>query len=1453
MDALKNRLYFSLLIVFCCLLGGIIYLADSNAPGRATLPENTNKEWYTYDRDRGGLPDVKATVGEPRGDNARDRMAYEVRKLVDPKTGLVPSGMRQRELARVASLPRRDAVVQKNGTVATWSARGPFNVGGRTRALAIDRGFNGSSNQRILAGGVSGGVFLSEDDGATWRLTSDLDGLASVTAIAQDPVNRNVWYYGTGESLGNSASNGGGATYLGQGIFKSTDGGESWAQLPATITNNSANVFDSIFDVVWNVAVHPSNGNVYAAVFGLIMVSQDGGDSWFVSLGSTDPPFSAATDIAIASNGTLYATLSRSGQNVNVFGVFQSTDGGVNWTNITPPGYGPDPYRQVLGVSPSNPNIVYLLTQSNPSGARASDHEFYRFDASNGQWTTLSSNLPNVTTPDPRGNQPVDGINSFNSQGGYDLLVQVKPDDPNTVWVGGNSLYRSTNGGLSFEQVGGYESPYSLALYERHHPDQHSMSFYPNDPSAMISGHDGGLSKTTNAMASPQTWSSLNNGYLTSQFYTVAIDPEPGSDFVIGGLQDNGTWSTNSTNSDVPWFSEFSGDGSFTAIAPGGLPYYVSAQQGFIARFSLSDNRLVGSVVAPAGGQDYLFIAPYLLDPNDARVMYLAEGNRVWRNSNLDQIPANNGRTTQINWTPLTGASVPSTRFVTSLDVSKTPANRLVFGATNFQTTTRIIRVDNPQSNGAGTDITPPGAVQGSYPAGIDMNPENADEIIVVFSNYNVPSIWYSTDGGANWLNVDGNLGGADGPSIAWPLIMPTSGGTQYYVATSTGVYSTETLAGNNTVWAQEGADVIGNVDADMIIGRPEDGVIVAATHGRGVYSATLDGTSGSAVLASTTNRVELSAQPGEIARGTVEIQNVGDVKLRYTIALSDVTNTSVASTRPALTNALRLDGEPALQRPSFSAKKSSSAGISGDKTILQNASAPVVLAGTDVLTYDDGNDTADDFWGFLDPGISLFWGNDFLADGFDYQLEDIQFYMRTEDADTNSVQITVYDQEGSALVAGEIIFDIAPLGDWFTATITPPIMIPQGESFFVEIGASSDIQFPAGIDSDAQVTGRSFFGNQGSEFALSDQTGSGFENGAFLVRVIGTISQGANLPPEVVGLVSTFEAAVGEDITFDASESTDPDGQIVSYLWAFGDGNTSDQAVTTYAYSNPGTYAVSITVTDDGGAQDVAAGEIVVMGAANQAPVAVISASATEADVLETISFDGTGSFDADGSIAAYTWNFGDGTERSGDTVTHAYTSTGTYNVTLSVTDNNGASSQSVEQVRVISSIARLGVVPLEGTMAPGDSEILNISFNTEGLVVGTYEGSITVSSVGGTVQIPVTVLVSNTVSVADDVGRVTETMLAPNYPNPFTGTTTIRYELPGDARVALEVFDVNGRQVQSIDDGFRAAGMHEVRWDATDRAGNAVSSGIYMYRLTVYGSGGDISHHTGKMTFIR
>jgi PKD repeat protein len=170
----------------------------------------------------------------------------------------------------------------------------------------------------------------------------------------------------------------------------------------------------------------------------------------------------------------------------------------------------------------------------------------------------------------------------------------------------------------------------------------------------------------------------------------------------------------------------------------------------------------------------------------------------------------------------------------------------------------------------------------------------------------------------------------------------------------------------------------------------------------------------------------------------------------------------------------------------------------------------------------------------------------------------------------------------------------------------------------------------------------------------------------------------------------------VGETVVFDSGNSHDPDGNIVSYVWDFGDGASqqarSGESTVAHTYNSAGTYQVRLTVTDDGGLSDTATHTIVIEAPIpNQPPVARINGPSS-AMAGETVIFDSSGSHDPDGTIDSYVWDFGDGGSaaraRSGDsTVAHTYNSAGTYRVTLTVTDNDGASNTATHPI-VISEV---------------------------------------------------------------------------------------------------------------------------------------------------------------------
>lgn len=769
------------------------------------------------------------------------RAEYETTRLKDPRTGTIPTNIRSRELAFAREMAQEARFSAKNaGSIVyekNWEATGPHNVGGRTRALAFDLDYNGTSNRRILAGGVSGGMFLSEDGGESWTLTTALDAIASVTALVQDPTNRNVWYHGTGEWYGSSAAGGGNHSHWGHGLFKSTDGGASWSQLDATIIDNRVDQFDDNFDIVWRLVVDDS-GTVFAATRAGIYRSTDGGESWeFILAGADGSTEAIVTDLALSPSGPLFAAMSRNGGS-HQSGVFVSEDGGDSWLDFTPPNLAADTYRMQLAVSESDPTTVYLLSQTTEGGGVTSEHQLLRLNTSTLVWTDL-----NLTGSLPE----EEDEGGLNSQGGYDLVLAVKPDDPETIWVGGTNLLRSTNGGQTFEVVGGLLTSGEDAGedYENHFPDQHAIDFQPGNPNVMLSGNDGGVYITQNALESPQSWTDLNNGYITSQFYSLAIVPDVRFDErMVGGMQDNGNYlRQEGTAADGDWQAiEFNGDGAISAFASEGSPYYVSLQHGTVIRVDDLATEAV-ALVQPLGfvEDDFLFVTPYVLDPNNTNVMYMAVFSGILRNSDLTAIPNQNEEPTFVNWTALEQSALDGSQQTTALAVSTFPADRLYFAGSDMESVTTVVRVDDPVNDGPGLDITPPGLEQGAYVSDIGVNPWNGDELIVVVSNYNTASLFHSTDGGATWTDVEGNLAGEGGPSIRDAEILPTLSSQVYFLATSTGIYATTGLDGSQTQWTQQATDLIGNVVVDDIAVRDLDGFIAVGSHGRGTFAAYVD------------------------------------------------------------------------------------------------------------------------------------------------------------------------------------------------------------------------------------------------------------------------------------------------------------------------------------------------------------------------------------------------------------------------------------------------------------------------------------------------------------------------------------------------------------------------------------------------------------------------------------
>jgi hypothetical protein len=375
----------------------------------------------------------------------------------------------------------------------------------------------------------------------------------------------------------------------------------------------------------------------------------------------------------------------------------------------------------------------------------------------------------------------------------------------------------------------------------------------------MLTGTDGGVEITHDDRAASVVWTSLNHGYITGEFYGVAIDHDsPGDALVMGGMQDNGTSASNTLDASTPWTEMRGDDGGYSAIAHHHT-FYVSTQLGKVFKGEVDKNLTVsgwGFISPPTTG--FLFITPFVMDPTNNDLMYMAIGQEIWRENDLTQVKL--GTTTpDPNWDELSETNIGSGH-LTALAVSTQPANVIYYGTNDG----RVFRLDSSNSTfNAGTEVTGPDFPP-AYIARIAIDPHDANKAMVVFSNYNIPSLFYTTDGGNSWKDVSGSLeqfpdGSGDGPSCRGACILHRGSHTLFYVGTSIGLFMTESLDGNSVQWQHESPDLIGTEIVEMIDARESDGFIAVATYGEGIFTSNVP--ESSVETASTSRRL---LTPGE-------------------------------------------------------------------------------------------------------------------------------------------------------------------------------------------------------------------------------------------------------------------------------------------------------------------------------------------------------------------------------------------------------------------------------------------------------------------------------------------------------------------------------------------------------------------------------------------------------------
>jgi hypothetical protein len=854
-------------VIFLTLVGSVWLLSEFGTPpiaggnGKRSLPR----------------PPFVEQEGGPK------RAEWEFRRLRDPKTGRIPEGISRIEREWVRGMPIRISGVLTNadGTNSLQAANtyipvGPTQNGGRIRALAYDIRYNGTTNQVILTGGINGGIFRSTNGGQTWTFVHPLNELRSVSCLAQDPRPgfQDTWYAGTGEGVGVSAIFPAGFV-IGNGVFKSTDNGQTWSLLSSTADNNPANF--SFFDIVHRIAVNPTNGHVYAAIQQRIMRSTDGGSTWSVVLNASTPTSSVSgiTDVMVDKAGNrLFAALSGRVSDRGSAGVWTSSTGNAGeWTRIAGGLNGQadsvagwQPYnnatsggeftggwgRIVFGLAPSNQNLMYVVCEN---GDKASDGkpeaDLFRCDmsATPFAWTRLTSALTAKLVED-------DGTREdtwYETQGGYDMAVAVHPTQPNIVYLGGVNLYRSSDGFATAANTvfaGGYGSnTYDDPTFISH-VDYHLLVFDPSNANRLVTASDGGLVFCNNAQETRVRWNNMNSQLQTIQYYFVGIDPTPGSRVYFGGCQDNSTTLRDAAGffgSVLPDSNDhyilIGGDGCQVGMSKknvaGQQHLFASAQEGFFLRMRLFepfDNTLY-TFVKPSTAGTGEFVTYYHLDDDNTDFLYYASFDSLYRTPNSLTVTANTG------WTLMSGISGKITGSIFAMATTRGPysPNSHLFIGTDQG---RVYRLKDPQGAAAASTtadlITPTGMSPGSVVSDIAVNPRNHDTVMVVASNYGISSIFWTgnaTSATPTWQVVEGNL---TVPSVRSCAIVAKKSGVEYYAGTSVGLFSATSLSGSATAWSREVGGPMTTAIVNSLAYRWQDNTLVVGTHGNGMFVANI-------------------------------------------------------------------------------------------------------------------------------------------------------------------------------------------------------------------------------------------------------------------------------------------------------------------------------------------------------------------------------------------------------------------------------------------------------------------------------------------------------------------------------------------------------------------------------------------------------------------------------------
>ncbi|MDZ4148424.1 MAG: T9SS type A sorting domain-containing protein [Flavobacteriaceae bacterium] len=752
-----------------------------------------------------------------------------------------------------------------------WVERGPNNIGGRTRVLVFDP--NDATHKRVFAGGVSGGLWVNQDitnANSSWALVNSVPGHLNVSAFAVDPNNPQIMYLGTGEQYTFGAA-------VGNGVYKSTNGGDSWVKLNINLATATTGVggtdlsggsllLSGIFyinDIIaWN---NGGNTEVFigvgAHIFGASKVadagnpnnflglqsaglfrSADGGTNWSrIESANMQFQFSGfdfyfiPNDFEIGPDNKLWMGTIRTPGLTNSGGgrIFSSTNG-TTWTQVTQLA---NSDRTEIEISATDPNRIYALTQGTTVGAPV-----HIFSSQNGTTFTETTTLPDDADNGIPANDFTRG------QSFYDLVIEADPTDQNKVYVGGidlfSGVFNPATNNFTWTQISKWSNNNNLLNLSVPlvHADQHAFVFHPTNANQAIIGNDGGVffaSSLSTASSSTTAIASRNKDYNVTQYYYGTIGQNTAVDDIGGGTQDNGSPFAFAATAGANSFNDlFGGDGAFTQLDKDndyGIGSFPGNTHIF---FELPDTPSSTAYFIVNEGNNGSFINTAALDEvndvffSDATIPGTQTTPPTFRLAMFRTFKAGAAGITRNN---LTNALLDES--ITALKTSPfsgTQTNVLV-GLLNG----KLLKLTNATNFArVWSEITGPSFV-GSIS---DIEFGNSEqEIFVTFHNFGVVSLWYTADGGTTWQDKEGNL-----PDIPVKAVLQNPLNTdEVILGTALGVWRTGNINDSSPVWvqSQNGMKDVTVIDLDYRpdpVVPPDDvqtGTVLAATHGRGLFT----------------------------------------------------------------------------------------------------------------------------------------------------------------------------------------------------------------------------------------------------------------------------------------------------------------------------------------------------------------------------------------------------------------------------------------------------------------------------------------------------------------------------------------------------------------------------------------------------------------------------------------